>query len=202
MKQSEIIWLAGLFDGEGCIHINRQRASARKDLKTDSFRLYAQITLGHLATLQRVQRIVGCGSVQPHTVSNKKANKAWCWMSSAGDAANLLKLLRPYLFTKKAEANIGLKFAALPSWQPGGLNGASRKPQSLLDREATAYWRLRFAKSRWRFYARSLSKTQVDEIVRLGLGVEAAIVRTIQPSAYTLERTGVRYGKPKRKVYA
>ncbi len=172
MRQG-VAWVAGLFDGEGCIHINRQRCTRRSELKTDGFRLFVQITLGHLPTLRRVQRIMGCGTVQPHTVSKRHANKAWCWMTSAGDAKRVLAELLPYLFTKVSEARIGIAFGRLKPWQPGGLGGATVKPVALIRKQQRYYWMLRFAKSRWRFYRRKLKQTDRREIRALGLAVKA-----------------------------
>lgn len=135
----DIAWVAGLLDGEGCVSINRQHCSRRVDLKTDSFRLYVQITLGHLETLNRVQRIMGCGTVQPHTVSNRRANKAWCWMTSANDAKCVLTQLLPHLFTKAEEARIGLEFGRIAPWQPGGRGGAPKKSPEAADWSSSGY---------------------------------------------------------------
>lgn len=165
--QNELAWLAGLLDGEGCIYINRHRASQQADLLTDSFRLYVQITMGHIATLERCKKITGVGTVQPHTVSNKKANAAFCWMTSAGDAEKILKDVRPYLFTKVAEADAALDFCKISKWHGGRFRG--QKPAELVDAATKFYWQLRMLKPRWRFYAKKLTDADRQEINRLKL---------------------------------
>ena len=167
MNNTGLIWLAGLLDGEGCIHINRHRADKRADLRTDTFRLYVQITMGHLATLELCREITGLGTVQPHTVSNKKANAAFCWMTSAGDAEQVIKNLRPYLFTKAPEADIALSFCEIEQWYGGRFRG--QKPQRLVDAAAKHYWQLRMLKPRWRFYEKKLSANERQELKRLKL---------------------------------
>lgn len=172
MHSPEWIWLAGLLDGEGCIHINRQRVGRRADLLTDNFRLYVQITMGHRGTLDRCAAITGRGTVQHHTVSNKKANPAFCWMTSAGDAEAVLRGLEGHLFTKAAEAELALRFCNIAPWHGGRFRG--RKPQELVDAAARCYWQMRMLKPRWRFYVKKLSRDDRAEIKRLGLSPAAA----------------------------
>lgn len=160
-------WLAGLFDGEGCIHINRQRVSGRTDLLTDSFRLYAQITMGHRPALERCLEIAGVGSIQKHSVSTLLANKAYCWMTAARDAQQVLQSIRPLLIIKGEEADVALAFCAIAPWYGGRYRG--RKPDALVDHMLCHYWRLRMLKPRWRFYEAKLSRTDRAEIRRLHL---------------------------------
>ena len=164
-------WLAGLIDGEGCIVINRQRAEGRKDLRTDSFRLFLQVTMGDRRALDHCRKIAGCGSVQPHNVSNKKANAAWCWMTSAKDAEYVLRNVLKHLIIKQDEALVALDFRKLKCVRQCGSRWMTPKTQSMVDSMATAYWRLRMLKSRWRFYHRQLPKWARDEISRLDLKV-------------------------------
>lgn len=164
-------WLAGLLDGEGCITINRQRARNRKDLKTDSFRLYVQITMGHKLALNRCKAISGVGSIQPHTVSKKNANPAFCWMVSARDAQRILRNVLPYLAVKRAEAELAMDFCSNKPWLRPTRSGNTQKPQWLVDNLLTAYWKLRALKPRWRFYRRSLHKADRAELRRLGLAI-------------------------------
>ena len=168
--QSKLGWLAGLFDGEGCIHINRNRAGlSRKDILTDSFRLYAQITMGHIEALDRCVDITGVGSVQKHTVSNVRANDAYCWMTSAHDAESVLKLIQPMVVVKAEEVCIALSFCRIAPWYGGRFRGP--KPDTLVDECRKHYWQLRMLKPRWRFYAVKLSKADIREIDRLGLSI-------------------------------
>lgn len=162
-------WLAGLLDGEGCIVINRQRCGKRPDLKTDSFRLYVQITMGCKATLERCRDITNTGSIQPHTPSKKNSNPAFCWMTNGRDAERILKAIRKYCTTKRPEVDEALAFASIKPWRPGGKGGNTRKPQQLVERMIRHYWKLRMLKPRWRFYARKLTKAERAEIKALNI---------------------------------
>lgn len=164
-------WLAGLFDGEGCITINRQYASRRADLKTDSFRLYVQITMGCRKTLERCREITGVGSIQKHTPTKKKSNPAFCWMTNGREAAGVLKRIRCHLITKLAEADEAMLFAAIGPWLTGGRHGNTPKPQELVDRMINHYWRIRMLKPRWRFYAKKLKRVEKAEIKRLAISI-------------------------------
>jgi len=162
-------WLGGLIDGEGCIVINRQYASTRRDLRTDSFRLYVQVTMGDIKALQMCRKIAGCGSIQNHTVTNPRANAAFCWMVTAREAESLLRKLLPYLIVKQDEAIVALQFCKFKPWLPGGIGGNKKKSNKRVDAMATLYWKLRMLKSRWRFYRASLSPERIEEIRKFGL---------------------------------
>jgi hypothetical protein len=172
-KATDWAWLAGVIDGEGCIVINRQRANSRKDLKTDSFRLYVQITMGCRKSLEKCQSITGFGSIHNHTPTKKNSNPAFCWMSNGREAASILKQIVKYAVTKRSEIDEALLFASIGPWLTGGSNGNSQKPASVVDRMIVHYWRLRMLKPRWRFYKKQLKKAEHAEIKRLSIAIDA-----------------------------
>lgn len=172
-KTTDWAWLAGVFDGEGCVVINRQRVGSRKDLKTDSFRLYVQITMGCRKTLERCQTITGFGSIHNHTPTKKKSNPAFCWMTNGREAEAILKQIAKYAVTKRPEIDEALLFSKIGPWLTGGKHGNSQKPAALVDRMIVHYWKLRMLKPRWRFYSRRLKKADRSEITRLAISVDS-----------------------------
>ena len=168
-KKADLIWTAGIFDGAGCIHINRQRVESRTDLRTDAFRLYVKVTMGHEPTVTRVHETLRTGSVHPHVPRRTSVNASYSWMAAARQAEAALKLMKPYLFTKLDEVIIAEEFFAIPPHLIGGRGGNAPKPPDLVDAYLRCYWRLRMAKSRWVFYKRALSRRDRREIRRLGL---------------------------------
>lgn len=172
-KTTDWAWLAGVIDGEGCIVINRQRAENRHDLKTDSFRLYVQITMGCRKTLERCQTITGFGGIHNHTPTKKKSNPAFCWMTNGREAALILRQIVKYTITKRPEVDEALLFASIGPWLTGGRGGNSQKPAERVDRMIVHYWRLRMLKPRWRFYAKRLKRTEREEIRRLAITVSS-----------------------------
>ena len=169
MKNTDLAWLAGILDGEGCFYINRQRPHERNDLQTDSFRLFIKVTMGHLPTIERIQSIVKLGTIQNHAARSKTVNASYSWLVSAREAGRVITLVKPYLLTKLSEVTIAETFLAIDTHLAGGAGGNSVKPQLLIDQATVCYWRMRMAKSRWRFYHAKLSPEDRAELKRLRL---------------------------------
>lgn len=161
MTNEELAWVAGIVDGEGCIHINRQRAANRQDLRQDCYRLYLKVTMGDKPTLDRILSILGKGVIVKHVdrkAVKDKVNTSWSYLAAARQAGEVLTQLRPHLFTKASEADVALAFLRIDNAPLGGAKGTQPVPQVLCDTRQRAYWRLRQMKPRWRFY-----KAQIDK---------------------------------------
>lgn len=99
--ETDIAWLAGLFDGEG--HIGC--------LPTIRSGLQVIIQMKDKATLDRVYRLAG-GNIQ-----NPRPQGIWRWVISSNlDALSFLKLIAPFSVTKKDQIDLVLKQEAI--WQP------------------------------------------------------------------------------------
>ena len=90
-------WLAGFFDGEGTIDLTIVK-------KTNCyFRL--SIVQVHLPTLQAIQNEFG-GAISPKTAPiSSKHRQAWVIYWYSAPAHELLIKIRPFLITKRAEAD-------------------------------------------------------------------------------------------------
>ena len=107
MNDTELIYLAGLFDGEGCIHI----ASSKyldKGRKNPPYKLRIQITNTCKDLMDKV------ASFGFYVIERKDLKKNWkrCWVGHMYDrkAAGLLKQMLPYLIVKKDEATLAIEF--------------------------------------------------------------------------------------------
>lgn len=100
---------AGLFDGEGCVHIARQKkATARRG---HIFRLVVSVVQNHLDTLIDFQNHVGVAGRIYQTRRRGTANRDTFALNYDGRAAaKLLDVLLPYLRRKKDEAVEALRF--------------------------------------------------------------------------------------------
>ena len=105
MNETEIAYIAGLFDGEGWISAKTQPRSfplAR--------RIQTGIKMTTPAPLAFCARIFG-GRVIPHkTPSNWKQQYEWLLFGSKADT--FLRLIEPYLIVKKDKANLAIAFRA------------------------------------------------------------------------------------------
>jgi len=169
---TDLAWAAGIIDGEGCLSMNRQRASTRKDLRTDTFRPLLKVTMGHRETIERLFEMFQVGSVQNHVARSKKVNASWTWLCQCAQVWPPLEQVFPYLLTKREEAELLLRFREeVPSGLVGGSEGNPVVADEVVDLKARFYWQLMMLKSRWRFYAARLKPEERTEIVRLGMEV-------------------------------
>jgi hypothetical protein len=108
---AELGYLAGFFDGEGCIDGNRRGAAW-------GLRVSASNT--DERPLRRLQSVFG-GSIY----SKRQGDRRSCsvWQASGRKAARFLEVLLPYLVVKRAQAEAGLRLYDLRGPQGGRWNG-------------------------------------------------------------------------------
>lgn len=58
MTTEEIAWAAGIFDGEGCIHIRRNAVTETSRHRTTHYALITKVTMCHAPTIERLHRIL------------------------------------------------------------------------------------------------------------------------------------------------
>ena len=102
-------YAAGLFDGEGCVHIARQRkATARRGY---IYRLTVSIAHNHLDTLKDFQDLTGIeGRIYRRPRQGSANRDGYALNYDGDDAADLLEILHPFLCRKADEATVALHF--------------------------------------------------------------------------------------------
>ena len=150
-----IVWAAGLFDGEGCISIGYVPPSRRNDLVNPSYRLVIKVTMGCKQTVKRFGALVEQGTFQNHVRRSRKADKrvnaSYSWVAMSRKAESVIKLLYPFLVTKKKEADVALAFMALPDGRTGGSGGCKPVDSELMLKRHQLYLECCRLKPRWRF---------------------------------------------------
>lgn len=101
LTESEIAYIAGVIDGEGCLQAY---------LKNDHLQLRVEVgsTCPELANWLREK--VG-GHVSSWQRRNKKERRIYLWRVHTGLAVPLLERLLPYLIIKKRQAELFLELA-------------------------------------------------------------------------------------------
>jgi hypothetical protein len=136
-SKTELAWLAGFFDGEGCFSMGY------KDSNKRYYTLSADIVQAHLATLEECQRITGFGKIYSAKSQQRTATakQTWTWYVKGPQAKLLAAMLLPYLVRKRGHAEIVSKYPILPI---GGTRdaGSSRYPLSRIA-QAAAFVRIR-----------------------------------------------------------
>ena len=99
--KTEIAYIAGFFDGEGCVRIKQANQGG------NSYYLIAHITNTNPVILKKVQDLFG-GNTR---VQEKGRNKPiYNWYITSSEANDFLKTLQPFLIEKKSQAELGIKF--------------------------------------------------------------------------------------------
>jgi len=105
MKKTDLAYMAGLFDGEGCICIGKSKQKNGKDRYT----LKVHITMAN-PYIPQIFRMAFGGYFVLRTAAQTKHLPTWRWSVEANLATDFLEVLSPYLKLKKSEAILAIEF--------------------------------------------------------------------------------------------
>lgn len=98
---NDVAYIAGFFDGEGCVRIKRANQGG------NSYYVTATITNSNKEILEYIKDIFG-GKVRK---AEKKANKTiYHYELSSSEAVDMLKILIGFLREKRTQAELAIKF--------------------------------------------------------------------------------------------
>lgn len=144
MENTDVAWLAGIVDGEGCIHIRQNLPSERSKHRSPMYSLVLKVSMCHKKTIEHIRQIVGMGHISRNAVANPLHQEGWAWYAMSKQAGEILHTIRPYLVTKAAECDAALEFLCLPP----GKGGRACVPTNLLEKRQYYYHLLRAMKPR------------------------------------------------------
>lgn len=108
MEAKEILaYCAGLFDGEGCIHIARIHTKKRNL----TYQLICKVSMCSLPVLVMLKKCFG-GSIR-HESKDEMHNKyglVCSWAIFGKNAVAFLNQIKPYLWIKKPQAELAIEF--------------------------------------------------------------------------------------------
>src|SRR5882672_2340266 len=108
LRREDVAYLAGFFDGEGSVTINRvKRADGRS--KTDSYTLHAVIGNTDPTVLVWAQSLFG-GYLIPREPRNKRHRSSVQWMLQNQWALRFLETIRPYVRMKTTVVDVAINF--------------------------------------------------------------------------------------------
>lgn len=103
----ENAYFAGLFDGEGCISINKTKGSKNKPYSRPGFQLRVSVTNTNFDILYELQNHYG-GKV--YSREKKNARTYGNWITVSNQCIKPLQLWLPFLIIKKEQALVALNF--------------------------------------------------------------------------------------------
>ena len=104
IRESDIAYIAGLFDGEGSIEFTKRKEKKRNGTY-DCRRISMEISMTDESVLRWVTEVLGCGTFtkKPRKGKRKDGTKyltQWRWRCTFRDAYYVCRLLWPYAHTK------------------------------------------------------------------------------------------------------
>jgi hypothetical protein len=137
MRVTDLAWAAGIIDGEGCIHISRVKASVCNQRQSDRYSLMLKLTMTHKETIDKFYTILPGATIQTGQRPNRKRTYTLNYRITKAIAA--IRLLLPYLVTKKKEAKLALRYGNVPAWP----SRSGKRPASLTQLRHTYYLLMR-----------------------------------------------------------
>lgn len=132
-----LAWAAGFLDGEGCIHIAKQRYRSGR---SDTYRLGVYITQNDRAVLESLCDAVGIHAPIYATKRADNHSRQCYTLNYCGHSARrLLEVLVQYLQRKRREAETALQF-----WAEGrmGMPGVGKRTAPALTATREHYYQL------------------------------------------------------------
>ena len=121
MQAEDAAYIAGFFDGEGCLTMRRSNRHARgKDgsgVQSVHYRLAVEFANRHIGALKWIQQFTG-GAIYPKYGRAKNPNWAPAFALTLWNKSDIEKLLRsiqPYAKIKNEQIALGLDFLSLPA---------------------------------------------------------------------------------------
>lgn len=127
--ETQLAYLAGLFDGEGCIYIVKALPRGRDGEKNRRYLLRIDIWNHDPRLIAKVVEVFKSGHVTEEQLSNSR-RRGWRWTASLRKAEEALEAMYPFLISKKNTAKYALLLQILKR-----MRRTRENPPELLDIE-------------------------------------------------------------------
>jgi hypothetical protein len=122
-EKERLIWAVGLFDGEGCVTVNKSNGR---------YSLALIINMKHNTDLKRIHELLG-GNLY-HRTNTKQKSAYWRWEVTGKKAIEIIEKMIPFAGGKKPQLETALKF---------GETFDGHLSEEHLEIREEIYWKLR-----------------------------------------------------------
>lgn len=130
ITEKEKAYLAGFFDGEGCVYIGKQNP---KHTPVPQHILQVIISQSNESVMRYWQERLGVGVIKEKKYKRDKRKNSYQWFMSAAQAEEFLRLILPYLRIKAPQAEIALEYRKTKG-KRGGKGRGIRTTEAILKR--------------------------------------------------------------------
>lgn len=132
-KVTDLCYLAGILDADGCISISKMKPGKQGTTNPRYVLTVNVVNTSEILMEWLVEKFGGRYKVRRRQSLNHKATYDW-WFNN-GKAAELLRLVKPYLRIKSDRATVGLSL--MDGWsRPNRGQGAQTPPDEVFRRES------------------------------------------------------------------
>lgn len=115
MEEINLAWAAGIIDGEGCIGIVRDDRKALNEKNgwnlSPIYKLRISVGMSHLETIEKLYEIFGDGRINGQKCYKRPGHKqVYYWTVNADAAWKVIEKVKPYLVTKRVQAELAELF--------------------------------------------------------------------------------------------
>lgn len=132
-SEGEIAYLAGLFDGEGCIFISKYRGQTNRSAV---YTLHAIVAMTSKEPIEYCKEITGLGNVYFKKSKNINYRDQWRWDAQGKEAAEFLRRIYPWLKVKNGQIDCALEIESLKPKRGGR---GYIVPQNISDKREYCY---------------------------------------------------------------
>lgn len=111
MKRVDLAWMAGIFDGEGSIHITRLNPT--QSYKSIKYTLHFYVGNTNLEMLKELKSFLGGSLTLDARKDLPNSKPFWHWNLGPKAGYLVIKQLLPYFRIKKERAELAIKFYEL-----------------------------------------------------------------------------------------
>ena len=134
LLETEKAYIAGLFDGEGCVSIIKDDRTGQGNHKSPSYSLILIISNNNKEVLEWLNKKTGIGNL-----AKRKNQRLYDWKLSRKGTEIFLNKIYPYLIIKREQAELAIEFCNHMN-EKTGYNSKNPMTQSVLDiRESFRY---------------------------------------------------------------
>ncbi len=123
-KPTDLAWLAGIIDGEGCLSVGRNNGKDGKYIG-----MHVVLKMADEEAVRKASEITRVGTLKKHKPFAPNRRPLWEWQCSSQQAACILRLLLPYLVTKRTQAQLFITLAERMNVRRGPLTIEEREFQ-------------------------------------------------------------------------
>lgn len=101
---NDLAWAAGIFDGEGCFTIRRNKPTPTSKHVSVIHTAVSVVGMTHRPTIERLHHLFEVGNVTVELPRKKNHKPQWKWYVNGPQACWVAAAMYPWLITKKEEA--------------------------------------------------------------------------------------------------